>query len=348
MKIIMVTQFFHPHIGGIERHVLHVAKDLIEREDEVRIITWRYDNRLPEIEEIEGVNVHRILDEGWYGGTLRRLRGWRGMWASRKIWMDADAIHFHDYTPLIEWYLPFLVLNRRIFITFHGYEGYPIPRFSILLRRFSHLITRDAICAGDYIPAYYGTSCRYVTYGGVEIDARGSPGDRRDAVFLGSLRRDTGILGYIEALSILKSKWSVDLVLNIIGDGPLREQVITLAGEKGVQLEFHGLRPDPAPFLASSRVALVDSYLAILESMAMRTPVFSYYDNPLKKDYLSCFPASGEIIGIRKDPEKLAMDLRDYFERPDTFEERIERGFAFAREQTWRKVADLYRNLYAS
>lgn len=343
----MITQFFFPHVGGVEKHVLQVARELVARGDELDIITWRYDDHLPVFEILEGLKIHRILDSGWQKKNLRRLRGWVGTGMLMEVWKGADVIHFHDYTPLIEWYLPYLAVNRRTYITFHGYEGYPVPRLSILLRRLAGTVTKGAICAGGFIEKYYGTACSSITYGGVSNNVPERSPEREGALFVGGLRKDVGIIGYLCALSILKEKYGKNLKLTVVGDGPLKEEVLTLAREKGVELEFIGMQEDPSPFLARAQLALSDSYLVILEAMASEVPVFSYYDNPLKKDYLLCFPGSGEILGIRDDPEKLAMDLAGFLNDPGAYANKVERASVFAREQTWARVAEMYGRLYA-
>jgi glycosyltransferase involved in cell wall biosynthesis len=268
------------------------------------------------------------------------------MGKQRGIWKDADVIHFHDYTPLIEWYLPFFTPNRRTYITFHGYEGYPVPYLSIMLRRLADKLTKGSICAGGFIPHYYGTPCSRITYGAISDPLTSPTTEKEGAIFVGGLREDVGIIGYLSTLAILQEKHGKKLTLTVIGDGPLKERVFSIAREKDIVLEFLGQRHDPSPFLARSKVALSDSYLVILEAMASRVPVFSYYDNPLKKDYLLCFPGREEILGIRDDPEELALDLATFLNDPGLYEERVERGSLFAREQTWAKVADMYRELY--
>lgn len=347
MKIVMVTQFFPPRIGGVERHVSRVSRALAEGGDDVHVVTWKYDDDLPGSEEIEGVKVHRILGKSWYRGNLRRCRGWAEMGRARGIWGDADVIHFHDYTPLIEWFLPYALIRRGIFITFHGYEGYPVPRLSIALRRLSAFLTRGSICAGAFIPRYYGTRARFITYGGVDAPSSAHGCEREGAVYVGGLRHDLGIRGYVETLAILRENHGIELHLDLVGDGPLRREIEAAAKERNVDVRLHGFQTDTARYLARARVAMVDSYLVLLEAMAWKTPVFSYFDNPLKRDYLDSFPGRFGIIAVRDTPVDLAGDLADFLSRPDAFRDRVESGYEFAIEQTWERVADLYRKLYA-
>ena len=348
MKIVMVTQFFSPRLGGIERHVSRVCRILAAGGDDVHVVTWRYDDTLARCEVIDGVRVHRILGEDWYTGRFRRCKGWAAAARLRRIWKDADVIHFHDYTPLIEWFLPHVLGRPRTFITFHGYEGYPVPRLSIALRRFCARLTRGSIHVGAFIATYYGTPCRYVTYGGVDLPPIAAGGERKGAAYVGGLRGDLGILGYVETLALLREDHGIDLPLEVVGDGPLGREVAARAQERGVEARFHGFRTDTARYLSRARVAMADSYLVLLEAMALKTPVFSYFDNRLKKDYLDSFPGSEALIAMRDDPAALAADLADYLARPEKFSDRIDRGFDFAVEQTWDRVADLYRTLYAA
>jgi glycosyltransferase involved in cell wall biosynthesis len=218
---------------------------------------------------------------------------------------------------------------------------------SIVLRRFSDMLVRGNICVGSFIPKHYGTRCSHVTYGGVTHLSSSETIEKRGAVYIGGLREDLGIRGYITALSVLRERHGINLALDVVGDGPLREEILSSAADKGVSLRFHGEQGDPTRFLARAKLALVDSYLTILEAMTLRVPVFSFHDNPLKRDYLFSFPGSGEIAAIRDDPYELAIDLVEFLEAPEILDDKVERGYAFAIEQTWSRVADLYRKLYA-
>ena len=55
----------------------------------------------------------------------------------------------------------------------------------------------------------------------------------------------------------------------------------------------------------------------------------------------------GELLAMRDDPEELAADLDAFLGNPGAYEGTVERGSAFARGETWAKVAAMYRELYA-
>lgn len=63
MRIILVNQNYPPHsgYGGISVYLQTMTKELTLKGHDVRVIAGRYDRSVPEIENIEGVEVHRIL-----------------------------------------------------------------------------------------------------------------------------------------------------------------------------------------------------------------------------------------------------------------------------------------------
>src|SRR5437868_1995942 len=59
MRILMLTQFYPPMIGGETGHVRNLSIELVARGHDVAVVTlWRED--LPEFECDQGVRVYRI------------------------------------------------------------------------------------------------------------------------------------------------------------------------------------------------------------------------------------------------------------------------------------------------
>ena len=97
--------------------------------------------------------------------------------------------------------------------------------------------------------------------------------------------------------------------------------------------------------LDECRFAFVSGYLSILETMANRRLACSLYDNPLKRDYLELFPAAQNMI-IADGPGSLASAIEEHARDPHKTKAMIDEAEAFARAQSWRKVAQLYLDLY--
>lgn len=62
MRILMLSEFYPPLIGGTERHVQTLARELVRRGHHIAVATLMHKGS-PEFEEDEGVNVYRI--SGW-------------------------------------------------------------------------------------------------------------------------------------------------------------------------------------------------------------------------------------------------------------------------------------------
>ena len=59
MKILIVTHYFAPHIGGIEIVAYHQAKELVKQGHEVTIVTSKL-KREKTVEQIEGISIVRV------------------------------------------------------------------------------------------------------------------------------------------------------------------------------------------------------------------------------------------------------------------------------------------------
>lgn len=59
MRLLMITDFYHPFVGGVEQHVRHLGRALAERGHHVAVATLWHDNLAPQ--EMDGaVKVYRL------------------------------------------------------------------------------------------------------------------------------------------------------------------------------------------------------------------------------------------------------------------------------------------------
>ena len=59
MKILIITHYFEPHIGGIEIVAYNQAKELVKKGHEVTIVTSKLD-REKAVEQKEGIRIVRV------------------------------------------------------------------------------------------------------------------------------------------------------------------------------------------------------------------------------------------------------------------------------------------------
>jgi glycosyltransferase involved in cell wall biosynthesis len=337
VKLLMVTPYFYPRLGGVEKHVLRLGQEMAARGHQVNILTLQHDPSLARQEKVGELSVWRLAKrEIW---RARRLR-WQ-------LANEAQLIHVHDAYSLLRFYLDYRLLHPRkpFFVTFHGYEGYPIPKQALRARRLVSKLTRGSIGIGDFIPAWYGTPCDAISYGGVDLPAQVAPlPSEAGALFVGRLEQDTGILTYLDALRRLRDESDLALPLEICGEGSLGAQIESRAREQGLPVRCQGAVADFSVRLNKASMLFASGYLTMLEGMAAGRPVYALYDNPLKRDYLACFP--GGALAFYGGAAELAAAIAQDYHHSEALAARVAAGLELARRSTWRAVADTYLKLY--
>ncbi len=341
MRILMVAPRFYPHIGGVEKHVLRVSQELRLLGNDVTVVTEAHEDSLPMAEVYQGIQVHRVPRRSLWAM-------WRGTWKLRSIFQEADVVHCHDHHTLVGW-IPHLRLRFRgkpFYVTFHGYEAFPPRWHHRVLRRLAVRLSQGHVCIGSYIGRWYRGQCNLVRCGGVDPpEQRPPPGEPDHVVFIGRLAHDTEILGYLEAVKMLRER-GLQLKVDICGDGPLRLKVEEVAASLGEDIRVHGHVPAVEPFLLRARFAFASRYLAILEAMAHGRLVFALYGNAIRRDYVLSLPRAEERMIVAGYPEALAEAFEEIVKDPEKENEYVRSAEAFARELTWQSFAQLYLQLY--
>ena len=105
MNVLFLCRLFFPHIGGVEKHVLEISKNLIKEGHRIVVVTERYKKDLKLHEKVEGIEIYRVpnLKENWF----KKFQIWKWMWKNRSLIVKSDIIHCHD---VFFWHLPFRFL----------------------------------------------------------------------------------------------------------------------------------------------------------------------------------------------------------------------------------------------
>lgn len=99
MRIVQVSPWFHPHLGGVESHVYSISAELARRGHEVEILTSRHKKDLPAKETIEGFTVTRLKP----AATMMRTPIVPRTKAALRV-RKADVFHAHSPPPLSSYY----------------------------------------------------------------------------------------------------------------------------------------------------------------------------------------------------------------------------------------------------
>jgi len=342
MTVLFFSRLFYPHIGGVEKHVFEISKLLVKKGHLVTVLTEQYKNQLNSEDEIEGIKIIRINNgkDNWF----KKFRVWKDIWEHRDLIKKADIIHAHD---VFFWYLPFRFLypSKKIFTTFHGYEG----NKSRLMHKIAEKLSNGNICVGDFLKKWYGTKPDYITYGAVSRIQNSefriqNYNSKYKILFLGRLEEETGIMEYLKALLMLKNK-GTKFELTILGDGSLRKKAEDFSKVNKINAEFKGFVGKVENYLFEADFVFTSRYLGILEALAYKKFVFAHYNNSIKKDYLE-MASFAKYISISKNSEELSDQIEYLLKNDQKRNQMVNQGFGWVKNQTWENLTNLYINLW--
>jgi glycosyltransferase involved in cell wall biosynthesis len=339
-KLLIFTPYFHPHLGGVEKHVLKTAEWLQRAGWQVKIITRQHQADLPPNEQVQNLPVRRFsFPEIKVLGLL--IIWWRVLSRYWQLIRQADVIHVHD---VMLWLLPVRVLfpRKQMVLTMHGWEGiYPIPRKNIWLKRLSAVLANKTICVGEYIAKYYGVKCDQVIYGGVDQDSILSeaklkrkwqlkPGEKLKIVYLGRLAEDTGLKLLLEAWGKLADEVKDRYDLVFVGDGELRVEC-EKAGKVLGWLDEKQVRSE----LRLAQLCFASGYLSALEGLAAGCKVVVGAQHQLRQDYWELSELKRQIVVIKNINEicKLLRDSKKITKRTAV-------DYSWTRDFSWQKLVN--------
>jgi glycosyltransferase involved in cell wall biosynthesis len=342
MHIVFLTRRYWPAVGGVEKHLEGVIEALgeLRKDFQFTVITEKHHADLPESEMHLGVQILRLLLLPAKNPNIKKSI-WDGMTKHLKVLQSADVIHVHD---VFFWLLPFLprLFNKKIFITFHGYEPPGPPNWrQRFWHQYAELFSDGNICIGGFHQKWYGVEPTQISFGAVDSIKEKSPAKhtQNKFVFVGRLEEDTGIWAYLQAFSQYVKKYPNDQhALDIAGDGPLRMQLEQFVRDEKLPVHFLGQIKVSPNFYTGYQASFVSGYLTILESLAAGIPVISTYSTQLKKDYLSNTPFA-EWIDVAAPGEELLAAMTNHHQLDH-------QGRDWANEQSWTVLAKQYLQLW--
>jgi len=345
MKVVFLVRRYLPSVGGVERHVEFVAKALRELRTDIdlTIITEQHDASLALHEVAEGVHVYRVPVTS-SANTKAEIWGWLD--EHFELLSSADVIHVHD---VFFWLFPSLLsLNSKVCMTFHGYEPPGPPNWKQRAwHQLAELYSEKNICVGGFHQKWYGVDPSITTFGAVTVNeqrlrskkTKTPSTKKKKLLFVGRLESDTGIWSYLESLARLqKVNAQFQVQLDVIGDGPLRTQLESYVKHSGLPVQFLGPKAVNTQLYQQYDCSLVSGYLTILESLAAGVPVISTYSTALKQDYLCDTPFAKWITVAAPGVELDEAILRSHTLAPE--------ATAWARQQTWQKLAAQYLHVW--
>ncbi len=293
MRILIHCVYYPPEVGGLESHVHHLARGLVEAGHGVDVVTSRSREGLPAREEREGVRIWRT----WL--PSRNAPGWIGhaissTYRTVRIAHEADVIHAQAFQSVPPAAVARRLSGTPLVATFHtshflrrAQSRLWRPVLGALVRAPDRVLAASEEIARVAESLAPGTTVEAVTNA---VDTRLfrpveptlPPAEGYRIVAPRRLFRKNGVEHLIRGLPLLRERLDRPVETVLVGDGPERGRLEALARELGVEraVRFLGARPhDEMPgLLCSADAAVFPSLMeatsvAALEAMACGVPV---------------------------------------------------------------------------
>ncbi|MBU4535885.1 MAG: glycosyltransferase family 4 protein [Euryarchaeota archaeon] len=292
MKVCMVGHF-PPHVGGIASYVYLLSNALLERGDEVYVLTYPHEKIDQTNLQVEYAPTPQIPGlRGFiftFTATLKLIR------MVRKN--DIDLIHAHYLLPpgLVA-VIGGILTGKKTCITLHGSDVFLLssrkflkPFFHMILKKADEVFVvskslEDKILKMN-IP---GVDKKLkVTWNGVDVEKFnpqnasdfkkeiGIAEDKPLVLFLGNLVRQKGVHYLLRAKNFMDQP----AFLAIVGGGPLLQDLKGMAEYENIKdVHFTGARYDIDKIIPAAELLVLPSLsesfgIALLEAMASGKPV---------------------------------------------------------------------------
>ncbi len=382
MKILFVTNAYHPIVGGVEKAAAHLASELSKLDCEVEIVTARNPFSLPPKEIIDGITVYRLpyyIYRDSLKSTVATLLGMPiacayllRMVLKRKPCIVHVQFIYHNAVcvELIRW-----ILKKHgvpIVVTFQGGDAPNIPivysEKNPSESRILDWAARRLIKGADALTAVSNSLKQSIVSkvpdGKAEIKVINNgvdtglfvPGDkveeRKAILSIGRLSHQKGFDILLRSFSALAEKFP-DWELRVAGDGELRASLECLAKSLNLQERVHFLgmlqtkdlieEIQSAAFIASAS-RFEGFSLAALEGLSCGKPLVT--TDVEGSEEMVIEGITGRIVP-KEDPVALAGAMRDLMEQPETCQEMGRQARRYMLEHyTWDKSAKKYLDLY--
>jgi glycosyltransferase involved in cell wall biosynthesis len=332
VRIVQQCIYFPPEVGGLESHAYYLCRELVRMGNDVTMVSSRSLPGVPAAETMDGIRVVRTwfpsrTPAGWTAHTLASIPTYLHQAA------NADVVHaqtFASAPPAMiakaRWGKPFvLTLHTSHFLKLARKAAWK-PVLRRIIRAADWLLAASEEIRDVALGLQPREQAEALTNGvdtamfqpvAATLPPRGS-GFR--IIVPRRLFEKNGVEYFVRAMPLLRG--NVDVEAIVVGDGPLREPLETLARTLGVaeSVRFVGARPNTEMpgLLASADLAVIPSLMeatsiAGLEAMSCGLPVAASRVGGLP-----------EIVDERTgalfepaDPESLAVTVQALLARND-------------------------------
>jgi len=168
MRILQVSPYFHPYVGGQERYVRSLARALVDRGHHVEVLTSNFP-RGEKCEVIDGIRVRRfdILCRPLNNPVCRMLP-----FHMTKCYEDFDVVHIHNEHAATSLYYTILRSHRKIPLvaTCHGQLKFDNFAKDLTERVYNRIVGSRVLRKADKVIALSNSDKKYLISLGVPLE----------------------------------------------------------------------------------------------------------------------------------------------------------------------------------
>lgn len=346
MKIVQISPYFPPHVGGVEYHVKELADGLVGRGHQVTVVSscGRWSG---EIITIPSINL-------CYSPIPVKLPRIQAAVYHSHIPSPLFAFRFRNKAPHVVTYHNDVVLPNIL-------RGHALPhRFSSSVEKASERLTRSIL---DEARAIIATTMSYARSSPVlqdyldkvkvvpnAVDPSLYPGRGEKENYVLYAGRMVGYKGVDILIRVMREvQKAVDLELVLVGDGEDRRRLEEMAERLGVRARFTG-RLERRVFIdtiSRAEVLVLPTQcrleafgIVLLEAMACETPVLAY-DTPGVNEVAK---SGGCVYSGQEELSELIVRLH---QSPNWRAELGRKGRRAVEENySWKRAIDLMEKVY--
>jgi len=358
MKIIQITAYYPPHLGGLENVVREISERLADKGNQVEVITSDIGFKGERLTPKKNLKVSYL--KSWEFAHTPIIPSL----FYKLLRVPKDSImHIHIAQAFITEIAYFISKIRKIpYIThFHG-ETLPTGKFGFLLPLYKIIFTKrilssseKVICLSEdyreFLNKRYATPMNKIEVipNGVSEDFFMNKNKKKiniaNLLYVGRLSVDKNLPILIKAASMLKSK----AVLNVVGEGAMKEKLKKIIlNEKSENVIIHGKKTgeelvnfyrDADIFLLASRFE--GQPLTVLEAMASSTIVIA-------SDIMGIREVVGEagILVDSSDANNFAVEIDRIIEDEKLRNTLADLGRKKVVLNNWNEITDKIINIY--
>lgn len=356
-RIIQVTPYYPPALGGLERVVAYLSRELAHRHEVHVVTTGLRTSGLPRHSVEDGVQVHRLPAVEVANTAVSALLPVQLAKAR-----PGDIVHLHIAHALVPELVSAVAALRQVPYVAHfhldvdasGPLGRLLPWYKQhflgrVLRRAAAVVALTEEMA-DFLVERYGVSRErlHIVPNGVADEyfrePRTAPARPLRLLFVGRLQIQKNVARLLDAMALVQQ----DVRLRIVGDGELRAPLMEQAARLGLRnVEFAGAlyADDLVKVYADSDAFVLPSDkegmpLVLLEAMASGLPVIAT-DVPGNRELVD-----GTGLLAAPEPAALARRIDELAADEELWRSLAGRSARAAAGVTWARVAERVEHVY--